>query len=739
MYYTGGKEAFTGEDSNDSFLDKFDILEYGLQDDFVERYNLSVLVHHLFMPKLDVSMCRKGLNEYIKMFRQPLKEAFAVSSGNKGILWRTVLQLVCVIMALQEREEGENIANLHPPDIIEEAWSADGEEQSQCPAARIQNAVVSLLNDIASRAAKDSLRLYGLYQNTLLLLLPQLRIRFQSLEEPSDKKLVQGLLDLRAKEMPTSSDYNSDELKELDVHWFMKGPAQELDNHKGRDDDQYGKEPTLLSQSQSHHLQQSSSSVPDLSNNGQNGHDAHREVEVEQSVESTVQGLENNRTDREYDYTYKTQGSSEIPHQSNNVASAKETYILIESDDENDESNTAALPINREDTDDALLLKSQSNVSKEDEQPTEEAVRISNWLRDLPGYVNGFLEEEASVLEASNTSNEPGKSSIVKVDKGKGRKLSSDRSSNDNTTWYSIGEGDFFESDTVMHSSTSKQEETAPKKIRRSRSSSTSSSLSLLPRSPMRSSTKVSKPQHIIDRVARAAGMSSVRHRLDSDSEFEDDGDDLSYIKMRKPATVTSSSTTSLLPVSNGSLHNQERLNNNAKPNNKHVLSGVSWSPSPVRDENDDTNGNKSAHSRAEIDAVQRLQNRQQQHSPLLDNTTAATAQGTSNKKARRENRHWTQQEVDRLLELVPMFQHDPHISKGIVGRRPRTIKWSQLKRYDKLHGNILQHRTEVMLKDKYREKTDNGAHRGRVNELLQTKSHATPKHKFPSPDRRIL
>lgn len=80
----------------------------------------------------------------------------------------------------------------------------------------------------------------------------------------------------------------------------------------------------------------------------------------------------------------------------------------------------------------------------------------------------------------------------------------------------------------------------------------------------------------------------------------------------------------------------------------------------------------------------------------------------------RRRSRKWTLKEVQVLMELVPMFQYD----ESEVKARKRTIKWAALKRYDMDHGYVLRHRSQVMLKDKYREQTDQGKHRQRVRAL---------------------
>jgi DNA-directed RNA polymerase subunit H (RpoH/RPB5) len=84
------------------------------------------------------------------------------------------------------------------------------------------------------------------------------------------------------------------------------------------------------------------------------------------------------------------------------------------------------------------------------------------------------------------------------------------------------------------------------------------------------------------------------------------------------------------------------------------------------------------------------------------------------NAAGRRKTRRWTEKEVAQLMALVPQFQD----SDLEVGLKKRTTKWAELKAYDRRHGHILRHRSQVMLKDKYREQTDKGQHRQRVYEL---------------------
>lgn len=100
----------------------------------------------------------------------------------------------------------------------------------------------------------------------------------------------------------------------------------------------------------------------------------------------------------------------------------------------------------------------------------------------------------------------------------------------------------------------------------------------------------------------------------------------------------------------------------------------------------------------------------------------------TTEKKARKKNRPWSFQEQERLLELVPKFKH----SASDKAARKRTVKWSKLKEYDRTHGDVLHYRDQVMLKDKYRDLTDNGQHRQHVSEINKAKMKSTPQHQFP-------
>jgi hypothetical protein len=84
------------------FVEKHDILEYGLDGDFVERYNLSVMMRRMFLPELDLWKCRTGLEGYIRMFRPQLEQDAQAPGEDKGVFWRTVLQMTCLVSVCAE-------------------------------------------------------------------------------------------------------------------------------------------------------------------------------------------------------------------------------------------------------------------------------------------------------------------------------------------------------------------------------------------------------------------------------------------------------------------------------------------------------------------------------------------------------------------------------------------------------------------------------------------------------------
>ncbi|KAF9391103.1 hypothetical protein CPC16_004596 [Podila verticillata] len=112
-------------------------------------------------------------------------------------------------------------------------------------------------------------------------------------------------------------------------------------------------------------------------------------------------------------------------------------------------------------------------------------------------------------------------------------------------------------------------------------------------------------------------------------------------------------------------------------------------------------------------------------------------ASSSSGPKERKKNRAWTSDEVSTLERLasMPQFRHDPEEQHG--KKRQRKIRWAALKKYDASHGNILQHRNQIQLKDKHRDLNDDGEHYRLVQEINKRKQ--TPQLQLPAETSRRL
>ncbi|KAF9330628.1 hypothetical protein BG006_006424 [Podila minutissima] len=105
--------------------------------------------------------------------------------------------------------------------------------------------------------------------------------------------------------------------------------------------------------------------------------------------------------------------------------------------------------------------------------------------------------------------------------------------------------------------------------------------------------------------------------------------------------------------------------------------------------------------------------------------------------KERKKNRPWTSEEVSRLESLVNMPQFKHSLEKQRHKIRKLTIRWAALKMYDQDNGNVLRHRTQVQLKDKHRDLSDDGEHYRQVKEI--NKRRQEPQMRFPADSSRRL
>ncbi|KAI8349333.1 hypothetical protein B0O80DRAFT_168031 [Mortierella sp. GBAus27b] len=129
--------------------------------------------------------------------------------------------------------------------------------------------------------------------------------------------------------------------------------------------------------------------------------------------------------------------------------------------------------------------------------------------------------------------------------------------------------------------------------------------------------------------------------------------------------------------------------------------------------------------ARTRIDDLSGAGSSRRGRQPATTSPSPSPSEGRAPKKARQPTRHWTEEEIERLNELVEDPRFIYHGDEQ--GSRKRDFKWSRIKAWDQKHGNILKNRTPVNLKDKYRDMNDKGAHRRLVMERLVKKKEGSP------------
>lgn len=77
----------------------------------MERYNLSVMAHYLFMPELEPKMLENGLVSFVRLFRESLREDAIRSNDGEGSFWRTFMQLIMLVRK-KKMETPEDLISL---------------------------------------------------------------------------------------------------------------------------------------------------------------------------------------------------------------------------------------------------------------------------------------------------------------------------------------------------------------------------------------------------------------------------------------------------------------------------------------------------------------------------------------------------------------------------------------------------------------------------------------------------
>ncbi|KAI7832667.1 hypothetical protein BC939DRAFT_3621 [Gamsiella multidivaricata] len=605
---------------------------------------------------------------------------------------------------------GADISNYQPADLMKEAWDMEGEysnAKGPCP-ARIQDAAAQFIRSIASRAAKDDCRLYGLYQNTLQLVLEQVRYCVLNLEDPREINLVRDLSELRSSKVqklysdPSIRNYGWSTLENMDSHWFeiseavrqdAEGNLQEEDEEDGKDGEQeeqkkeQKEETQYQDQDQKQPRQHASTTSPSP------------------KVQSPSFLTQDPVIFKAHDFKVKYWDSSE-------ESGSEQEFIQKEREDSSPVKTVrrASKPCAAEEKDDTNLQKNKGKGRKEASLPIEghqgQLLPVQPSASATPATVSSTSTTTAapSILTASlsSSSKEPFAPSKA-PSKPVPARLTPDAVQS-------------------MPKTAPPSSDTAPTTSAAAVSSPGSAPA---PQSPSAPPPRMEKKEAIslLDRVCRAIGVGSASVKQQSDSEFEDDGDDVPPIVL-KPRRVS-------LPPAN--------------PDPKSTIKD------DQKKENTERDGSGESQSiRRGTHAVAQFSTSTSALAPDITSTPASLtapklAQKSTIRKERRKNRTWTRAEVERLMELVPRFQHrlESGAAAAATGpgqkQRSRKVQWARLKRFDEQNGNILRHRDQVMLKDKYREQTDHGRHRAQVSEILRTKSTNAPRHQFPQQDNQLV
>ncbi|KAF8939985.1 hypothetical protein BGZ58_008145 [Dissophora ornata] len=603
-----GKESMGLRDS-EAFLEKHDILEFGLDDDFVWRYNLSVMIHRIAMPKLDLMKCRKGLKGYARMFRKQLEHDPQVPGKDNDVFWRTYLQMIGLIMALRT-QNGIDVSSYHSMELFEDAWALEDmpkQMNGPCP-FRVTNTIKNLLRDVAINASKDVLLLCEIYESILKLVIRQIKEQLTELQDPVEMSLVEEITAMRGAELQ---------------RYYVKPSRNDQDYTKIVDT------PTV-----------------DIAG---------------EAYDSSIEG--------NYDQTRESQPKLTSPSlrplapSISPLSAPAATLPSVPPSGANADDNIDATSL---DQSKEPQLQSASS-SKQLKSPSPPPPISSSTQTSIPPPASPSEQHSSPPLEGHSAPSSPSPPATHK-------------------------------------------------------------SISPPPKSPALSVTK-KRPLSLIDRVSRATGIVSMSAKWDGDSEFEDDGDDIPPIELKKSRKH---------PPAPASVKETEVTGQKGAPEKKHMNRN-----GEVSEEGPYTHrGPVPPNTTAQPDVSTRRHLGGEGGNIAVKLSTRkgkmviekASPKGKGRAKERKKTQPWTTKEEVRLMKLVPWFLYEA----SPTSQRQRNIRWAQLKRYDEAHGNVLQRRDQVMLKDKYRQKTDNGRHSDYVNRIQQAKTSSIPRHQFPG-DRNNL
>ncbi|KAF9156076.1 hypothetical protein BG015_007379 [Linnemannia schmuckeri] len=712
--FSRGQEALD-PDPKFRFLENHHILEFGLEENFIMRHDLAVMVRDLFMRDLDLTRLNLGFSSYIRMFRQQLDDSASIAVDDPGMYWKTLMQIVCLVIALCMRES-QDMADYSPVEDLTTRWEQKTRTRPNTTVnlERISDSAMTWMFEIATQAAQDTNRLYGLYQNTLRLIIAQLEVAIQELSPPANEDgLVDNLMEIRDNQV-ASLHRNFERLGQLtlddiDSDWFethddevetvheerrLEFPTLEDTELSGQDKDgpEEGSKPSGEVGDNSADVEERANGVDEKTDDAEGKTDKWSAVvkvedeEDEEEEEEEEEPLKRrySRSKQVYDPYATTSRGSASSGSSGQPRGMAISFVRPGPD------NLAQASL--------LSMSAQNQIAKTQVQDSLHA-DLASTAAAAPYRINLQASTAQQSLTAQHTSGAQQTSAARQSEK---QPMSSPLR---------------VPSQTPPPDPVPKPERQSPSKESSAgcKPSTTTApaagppAKSLL--APERVGVKQSEPDPFIS-IKKTKRV----FKAPSESEFEDDDDNVPVRELKKKKDTKESVPTPPLsdnpqsPAPDRFQSTKDALQEAAKAMRQNSSNSNSSSSSSG------SAGPSNRNGPPVISVSQILQNR-------------------SPPKEKRKYRPWSNEEVNRLMELAPKFLHDP-TPGDIEGRKKRNVRWAQLKTYDERHGNVLKHRTQVNLKDKYREKTDEGQHRQEVIMINRAKADAVPQHKFSSSKR---
>ncbi|KAF9130903.1 hypothetical protein BGW39_002493 [Mortierella sp. 14UC] len=792
------------------FLENHHILEFGLEEDFIQRHDLAVMVRHLFMRDLDLTRCDQGLSSYIRMFRPQLNDSASKTVDDPGMYWKTLMQIVCLVMALCMREN-QDIGDYSPIEDLARRWEQKtrGKPNSHANLERISDSAMAWMFDIATRAALDTNRLYGLYQNTLKLVILQLEEAVQELSPPpNDDGLVDNLMEIRNNQLATLYQkferLGQPAVEYIDPDWFEQterggvfaGEGGFTDDEGEGEGDVIDKEEEVVASESEWQGEWERFPVPQQDDHRREvlqqnevlwmaslqqedkllavslqKEDRSRRVSLKQEDDSRMVSFQRKK-DESLDARHEPTHSKEVEPQKTGLGpGAQDDGVVRGTVNDGLQENLIAV-------DD--VVEKASGAGEKEKGVREKTKNVEKTVdkgkhRSANMAVEDDEEEEDEPLMRRQRPSKQAFDPYSKApDKGdsdvgetRGLTISFTRPGSDNVAQASlvlaksiqmrvakIREQDLSRSDTTpaaaeaaTNSKTdSRHESTSPQKTNQQEAElikERTLPLEQLPPTPSLTSaadptpapeptpeSATTAPKSVPEPELQSEPDPFIRlkktkriFKAPSESEFEDD-DDVPFRELKKMSSTQKSASPPLVSSNQQStasapIQDAVRIMGGNSSSNSNGAPGTSTS-------NDWNHMNTGTQTTASV---------QQGQVPVTNvSHVLQTSQRISAPKEKRKYRPWSKEEVRRLMELAPRFFHDQSASDG-DGRR-RKVKWAKLKTYDEHHGNLLKYRTQVNLKDKYREQTDKGQHRQEVAQINQAKAEAVPQYKFPKPKR---